>query len=367
METNNQTQELSDLRVSVAMATYNGEKYIEEQLLSICRQTRRPDEIVISDDGSKDATLEVIARVAASENAKGIDFVILTDNPRRGIGGNFEWAIKHTTGDLIFLCDQDDVWLPEKICRVGNVFNQYPNACLVCHNAALIDKYGISIEGVFDERLCDGYLGSVELDGVTKLDRNAYLEMSISWSGLRGMTICISSKLKNESLPFPPCSGFHDKWLCFLAISQDACYYLNTVLTQYRLHGENVAGSKVHRGSWKQRLSKIKNRIIHYQPQSPVYLYMHQRIVDTLKTQNCDDEKAIETVQQIMEIGRQVLRAESAGRIRGALKLFKLFCADMRFRRSGVGAFIYNLCYILLNSKGKRRKEIGAELLREYL
>ena len=132
----------SDLRISVAMATYNGEKFIEEQLLSICHQTRKPDEIVISDDGSKDNTLDIVRRVAQSEDARGIDFVVVTDNPRRGCGGNFEWALSHTSGDVVFICGQDDCWLSNKIEEIERIFYNYSDALCVLHNAAVIDAFG---------------------------------------------------------------------------------------------------------------------------------------------------------------------------------------------------------------------------------
>ncbi len=357
----------SQLRISVAMATYNGEKYIEEQLLSICRQTRKPDEIVISDDGSRDATLEVVARVAASEDAKGIDFVVITDNPRHGYCGNFEWAIQNTTGDLIFLSDQDDIWFPEKISSIVAVFNQYPDACLVCHNATLIGKQGEPIDGLFDDRLCDDYLGQTIKGDVRKLHRDRYLETSVSWSGLRGMTFCISSYLKNIALPFPSCYGSHDKWLIFVAILEDACFYLNSELTGYRLHGDNTAGNAAFTGTWKDKFRKIWKRILHYQPQSPEYLHLGQRISDKLKNQCMEDSLAMNTAQRIIGIGKQLLVCETSGRVSGAIKLAKLFYTDIRFRRSGKGAFVYNMCYILLNSRRKRLKEIGDELLRKYM
>ena len=129
-----------NFRISVAMASYNGEKYIDKQLVSICRQTRRVDEIVISDDGSKDTTLEVIARIGASEDAQGIDFVVISDNPRHGYCGNFEWAIKHTTGDLIFLSDQADYSAQTCVTAVREPVNLSTNCCISYGTANIIEE-----------------------------------------------------------------------------------------------------------------------------------------------------------------------------------------------------------------------------------
>ena len=96
-------------KISVALASFNGENYIEEQLVSILRNSVKPDEIVISDDGSTDRTLEIVRRVSDSDIADNVSFPIITDNPRHGFAGNLEHALLHTTGDFVFLCDQDDM------------------------------------------------------------------------------------------------------------------------------------------------------------------------------------------------------------------------------------------------------------------
>ena len=95
-------------KISVAIASYNGEQFLPQQLDSILSQTVVPDEILISDDGSRDRTVEIANRYR--EQFEGnTEIIIRTDNPCHGIGGNFEWAIRHTTGDFIFICGQDDV------------------------------------------------------------------------------------------------------------------------------------------------------------------------------------------------------------------------------------------------------------------
>ena len=90
-------------KISVAVATYNGEKYIKEQLESIIDQTVMVDEIVISDDGSKDNTIPIIQSIQSKNPA--IHFVLLTDNTKHGAMGNFEHALVNCTGDFIFLAD----------------------------------------------------------------------------------------------------------------------------------------------------------------------------------------------------------------------------------------------------------------------
>ena len=101
---------------SICIATYNGEKYIKEQLNSILSQINEDDEIIISDDGSQDKTLDVIQEITDSRIV-----IIKNDSRRHGIIGNFQNALKHANGEYIFLSDQDDVWCKEKYLTVATL------------------------------------------------------------------------------------------------------------------------------------------------------------------------------------------------------------------------------------------------------
>ncbi|MEI7548294.1 MAG: glycosyltransferase, partial [Actinomycetota bacterium] len=99
-------------RVSVAMATYNGERWVAEQLLSILGQTRTPDQIVVCDDASTDGTLKVVDELAALHPSL---IRVIRNTSNVGYILNFERAIEHTDGDIVLLSDQDDIWVPHKI------------------------------------------------------------------------------------------------------------------------------------------------------------------------------------------------------------------------------------------------------------
>lgn len=106
-------------RISVAMAVYNGEAYLKEQLDSILQQLQKNDELVISDDGSTDCTLDIVRAYAATDKR-----IQILEGPGRGIKQNIANAIAHTSGAYIFLADQDDVWKPEKVARVLQEFQE---------------------------------------------------------------------------------------------------------------------------------------------------------------------------------------------------------------------------------------------------
>ena len=104
---------MSNIRVSVAMATYNGEKYIKEQIDSILNNLEKSDELIISDDGSKDGTIKII-----QEYQKKDSRIKLYDGPKNGVKQNFANAIKNCSGEYIFLADQDDIWNDKKVEKV---------------------------------------------------------------------------------------------------------------------------------------------------------------------------------------------------------------------------------------------------------
>ena len=110
-------------RISVAMCTYNGEKYLHQQLASIAQQTRLPEEMVVCDDCSSDSTPEII-----EEFARTVPFPVrFFRNPQNlGSTKNFEKAIGLCTGDMIALCDQDDIWMPEKLARQAEMMERDP-------------------------------------------------------------------------------------------------------------------------------------------------------------------------------------------------------------------------------------------------
>ena len=128
-------------KISVAMAVYNGETYIKEQLGSILNQLHKDDEIIISLDPSNDKTVQIID----SFNDQRIKVI---NGPGKGLILNFENAIKHTHNEIIFLCDQDDVWLPNKVDTVLTCFEDQ-KINVILHNAKIVDKDLNVIENSF--------------------------------------------------------------------------------------------------------------------------------------------------------------------------------------------------------------------------
>lgn len=224
------------MKISVALAAFNGEDYIESQLESVLSQLRMGDEVVISDDSPNSKMSNLIKNM--SKNDARIKYV---EGPCKGVIKNFENAIKNTTGDVIFLCDQDDVWLDDK---VKSVMREIENgADLVLHDAIVTDnKLNIIYESFFiNHNSKSGFLNNII--------KNSYM----------GCCMAFKSKLKDDILPFPKGLPMHDQWIGLVAEKKYKVKFLNKPLIFYRRHDKNVTGGKTkfkNKIEWRANLCK---------------------------------------------------------------------------------------------------------------
>jgi len=206
--------------ISVCMAAYNGERYIERQILTIMGNISKTDELIISDDGSTDSTLEIIERLQQTYPS-----IRVVQGPQKGVIANFENAIQHAKGDFLYLADQDDIWEEDKVKTVQKVFEDHPKCMLVIHDADIIDENESVIEASFFQRR-----GSKA--GVLKnIIKNSYI----------GCCMAFRKEILNVVLPIPKNIEMHDQWIGIISELQGGAIFLKTVLFHYRRHGENVS------------------------------------------------------------------------------------------------------------------------------
>lgn len=207
-------------KISVAMATYNGEKYIKEQIETILKNLNDNDELVISDDGSSDMTVEIIK----SFNDKRIKLI---NGPKKGLKQNFNNAIKNTSGDIIFLSDQDDIWMENKVEKMVECFN-LNNYILIQHDAIVVDENdNVLLESFAEHR-------KVKTGIIKNLIKNSY----------HGCCIAFRKELKNEILPIPDNIYLHDEWIGLVAELNGKTCFINDKLIKYRRHSENNSSFK---------------------------------------------------------------------------------------------------------------------------
>lgn len=217
------------MRISVCMATYNGAVYIREQIDSILSQLGEEDELIISDDGSTDKTVEEV------EACRDCRIVLLKrENRKRGPVFNFEYALQHAQGDLIFLSDQDDIWMPDKVEIMCQALKDYD---LAFSDAFIIDREGQCVKEHF-------YPEIPKLGVVPNLLFNHHL----------GATMAFRKRVLEKALPFPPGIPMHDQWLGIIARYYFSTAFVDKQLLQYRRHGANASccGEKSKNNLWKK-------------------------------------------------------------------------------------------------------------------
>jgi len=231
-------------RVSVALCTYNGARFVGEQVASILGQSRPVDEIVLSDDASNDDTVALVraavdAHNADAHNADAPSAVALTvlQNPvALGVVGNFQHAVTAATGEFIALSDQDDAWHADKVRDILAEFAAHPAASLVFSNARLVDGGGAPLRHSLFQALSMTAREKRQLRGGRAFD--ALLGRNL----VTGATVVFRRALLTDALPFAP-DWVHDEWLAALAAATGGVRMLDAELIDYRQHGGNQIGA----------------------------------------------------------------------------------------------------------------------------
>lgn len=216
--------------ISVALCTYNGEKYIKQQMESIIRQTIEPDEIVICDDCSTDNTVNILKQLL--NDWKGT-YTIIKNEHNLGFRKNFEKAISLCQGDLIFLSDQDDVWNLHKIEIIKNVFDNDSAVNLVFHDAQVVDKNLNVIRKSFWKILSFDY---------SKFALGDYRRLQHS-NIVQGSACAFRKKIFFDATPFP-IEAYHDEWLALISLLQGQIVAVPQQLLLYRQSGNNAVGAQ---------------------------------------------------------------------------------------------------------------------------
>lgn len=225
MESDNPAEK-TPRRVSVVMATYNGARFLREQLDSIAAQTRLPDELLIIDDGSTDGTLALL-----TEWAQGKPWVRIDRNPRNlGINATFWRLLNESTGSHVFISDQDDVWMPEKIERM---MARADDAILAFSDAEIIDGDGNKLSA--SEMARHAWRKGLALSAYFFVHGNV----------ISGHNMVVHRWLIAHT-PEPPAANImmYDQWLALSAALQGGFTELDAPLARHRIHSQNANNNK---------------------------------------------------------------------------------------------------------------------------
>jgi glycosyltransferase involved in cell wall biosynthesis len=244
------------VKISVALCTYNGEKFLRDQLESIGRQSLLPDELVVCDDGSRDSSLDILR-----EFRRKVSFPVLIQQNEKNLGStrNFEKAIKLCSGDIIVLCDQDDVWKAEKLEKLKKAFQDNPQVGYVFSDGELVDASLQQIDRtVWESNQFYGETYSHYVNGEQLL-------CFLRWQIVTGATMAFRSRLKEYIFPFPEHKiWIHDGWIAVVGSSiGEIGLPLAEALISYRQHDQQQMGGNLTDkagGLWNDLLALKENR-----------------------------------------------------------------------------------------------------------
>jgi glycosyltransferase involved in cell wall biosynthesis len=225
-------REGNGMRISIALAAYNGSAHIAEQLESFVAQTRQPDELIIVDDGSTDGTVAIVQPFA---DAAPFHVDVVANDKNIGYAQNFGVALSRCSGDLVFLSDQDDVWFPEKIETIVKHMERDSSIACCINDALLTDSELVPSSAT--------KAGQIKAAGLP----DSLFVM--------GCCVAVRRSLLDIALPIPQEARSHDDWLVGLSDCLNLTKRVPDILQYYRRHGSNVSNVYVNT---IQRIGKVK-------------------------------------------------------------------------------------------------------------
>lgn len=307
------------MTVSIAMTTFNGERYLEEQLRSIAAQTRPPDELVVHDDGSTDKSLQLLHDF---QHSAPFPVHIVANPTTLGYTANFEAALRHCIGDLIFLADQDDCWFPEKIAVMESVFLSEPDLMLAIHDGELADH-------------------NLHTTGIGKLEqiRAGYRDDT---GFATGALTALRRPLLKYALPIPQGVTGHDSWLHYVAGMLESRKVIDASLQLIRRHDANSSQwivnslQPISRGDVLRQLHA----------QTPASTYANRLIYNKTLLSRLDDSVPQDVTDRLTAEGAAIVRREDLLNKNWLLRKLKagqmLIRGDYRYF-NGVSSFVRDI------------------------
>lgn len=268
--------------ISIVMATYNGEKYLCEQIDSILNQSVQDFELIIGDDCSSDKTLDILKTYTSKD--KRIKLVINKQN--LGFKKNFEKLLSLTTGEYIAFSDQDDIWTKDHLEKLLNNITSYD---LVCSDASLINSDGVALN-----------LSMKNVLRIKKFYQDSYAIKTylLHKNFVQGSTCMITRAFLNCSLPIPESFKYHDYWFALCAGFSNGIKYIDDSLLLYRQHSTNVTDNT----NWTLK-DKINDKLSAPNKKRQAYkkqIELIQSFEENFNLKNNDDIEYVKTAKNYL-------------------------------------------------------------------
>lgn len=217
--------------LSVALCTLDGGRYLRQQLASIIGQTRRPDEIVVCDDGSRDDSVEIALDML---RRSGITHTLVQNTQRLGVRGNFERAIRLCEHEIVAFSDQDDIWYPDKLARLEGALRRSPAAAAVFSDARAVDTKGRPL-GFSQWQSCR--FGP----SIRAAFRRDLFPILVRYPVVCGSTLAVRRAFALRCLPIAD-GWIHDEWISILCAATAHIDFVEAALVDHRLHEAQAIG-----------------------------------------------------------------------------------------------------------------------------
>ena len=276
------------MKISVALCTYNGGRFLEAQLESIAAQDRRPDELVVCDDCSSDETRAVVRRFAAK-----CGFEVRLETNERNVGStrNFDRAVSLCRGDVIALSDQDDLWLPHKLSRLERVFSADAELGFAFSDAYLIDDEGRRLPHGLWESIAFGWRMQ------QKIDDGRAVEVLVRRNVATGASMAFRTAYRDMLLPIPE-KWVHDGWFALLIATMARCRAIAEPLIEYRQHGGQQIGARKE-NLYRQFFRGLRQKRKDFETISQNYAAAHGRL--SMFRSRLRDESVLQLLEEKAE------------------------------------------------------------------
>jgi glycosyltransferase involved in cell wall biosynthesis len=240
--------------LSIALCTYNGSTFLREQLQSLAIQTLQPFEVVITDDCSTDDTISIIQEFSNRLNIK----IFANELPLK-VTKNFEKAVSLCTGDIILMCDQDDIWHSEKLAKISQYFQDNPNKLAVFSDADLVNEQGKSLNKNFWSAV------RFHEPQIQQFKDGKVVELLLAGNRTAGCMMAFRKELVEKIIPFPTHIPLiiHDNWITIVVAMMDSLGIIEDKLISYRQHNFQQIGTRAKEVgrtvTLKDRFSRPRN------------------------------------------------------------------------------------------------------------
>jgi glycosyltransferase involved in cell wall biosynthesis len=272
------------MKISIALATYNGEEFLQDQLSSFMNQGRSPDEVVICDDVSSDNTITIINQFIEYAPFR---VRLFQNDSNLGFTKNFEKALSCCNGDIIFLSDQDDVWNKNKISTIEREFINNPEIMLIIHDGDLVD-------------------GNLVSQGLTKYGQVMAGYGSDAWF-VTGALTAIRRDLYSLAMPIPEGVVGHDGWLHYIARMSESRLILDQTLELIRRHCSNTSNSLASSLNQINRFSMVREQF----SKAPSTSYQNRMIYNSSLTERLRLMRSVDDIDKLFNIARTMTNLES--------------------------------------------------------